>query len=100
MKKLTKSRNDRMVSGVLGGIAEYFGIDSTLVRIVYAIAILFGYGAPVVLYIVLAILMPEPTSGQSPYRNRNYSGYYKNQREKKRKEAEKVDKDDDNWSDF
>lgn len=35
MKKLTKSATDRQVSGVLGGISEYFGIDSTIVRVVF-----------------------------------------------------------------
>ncbi|MDN6626685.1 MAG: PspC domain-containing protein [Pisciglobus halotolerans] len=95
MKKLTKSRNDRMISGVLGGIAEYFGIDSTLVRIIFVVALFFGVGSPIFLYILLAILMPEPKSpNKAPYHS---NGQPKKQ-SKQRKEAEKVK--DDNWSDF
>ena len=44
MKKLTKSATDRQVSGVLGGIAEYFGIDSTIVRVIFLIAVFAGVG--------------------------------------------------------
>ena len=42
MKKLTKSATDRQVSGVLGGIAEYFGIDSTIIRIIFIIFVFAG----------------------------------------------------------
>lgn len=99
MKKLYKSREDRMISGVLGGIAEYFGIDSTLLRILYTVAIFFGVGSPIILYIILAILIPEPkiSTKSSP---RDYGGYYKTKSSRKKtpKEAEKVN--DDDWSDF
>ena len=40
-KKLTRSRKERMIAGVCGGLAEYFGWDPTLVRIVYALATIF-----------------------------------------------------------
>ena len=59
MKRLTKSRTDSMVSGVCGGIAEYFGIDSTLVRAVYLILTFMGAGSPILLYILLAFIIPE-----------------------------------------
>ena len=68
MKKLTKSATDRQVSGVLGGISEYFGIDSTIVRVIFLISVFAGVGSPVLLYILMAVLMPEPgrsDSGQS-----------------------------------
>jgi len=58
MKKLTKSR-DKKISGVLGGIAEYFGWDSTLVRAAYAVLTVFGVGSPIILYIILAIIIPD-----------------------------------------
>lgn len=60
MKKLYKSKDDRMVSGVIGGIAEYFGIDSTLLRLIYVVALFIGIGSPVFLYIILSVLIPEP----------------------------------------
>ena len=59
MKRLTKSRTDSMVSGVCVGIAEYFGIDSTLVRAGYLILTFMGAGSPILLYILLAFIIPE-----------------------------------------
>jgi len=56
-KKLYKS-NERKVCGVCGGIAEYFNIDSTIVRAVYAILAL-TYGSGIALYIILAIIMDD-----------------------------------------
>ena len=47
MKKLTKSATDRQVSGVLGGIAEYFGIDSTIIRIIFVIFAFAGVAVAV-----------------------------------------------------
>lgn len=40
-KKLYRSSTDKKISGVCGGIAEYFGIDSTIIRIIYAVLSLF-----------------------------------------------------------
>lgn len=59
MKRLTKSRTDSMIAGVCGGIAEYFDIDPTLVRAGYLIFTFLGVGSPVILYILLAIIIPE-----------------------------------------
>ncbi len=59
MKKLTKSSTDRQIAGVCGGIAEYFGIDSTLVRVGYLIFTFFGVGSPLLLYFLLAFIIPE-----------------------------------------
>ena len=42
IKRLYKSRTDRMIDGVCGGIAEYFGLDSTLVRIAWVLLTLLG----------------------------------------------------------
>lgn len=56
MKRLYRSRNDRRTWGVCGGLADYFGIDPTLVRIIAAISVLFGLGIPV--YIIMAIIVP------------------------------------------
>mgnify|MGYP001814888454 CR=1 FL=1 len=59
-KQLMRS-NDRMVAGVAGGLAEYFDIDPTLVRILFVLLTLFGGGGLGILtYIVLWIIMPEP----------------------------------------
>lgn len=62
-KKLTKSQN-KMLGGVCGGIAEYMGIDPTVVRVVYAALSLFSAGFPgIILYIILLIIMPNPAIG-------------------------------------
>lgn len=58
-KKLYRSRDDQMVTGVCGGLAEYFGIDATLIRLAFAVAVLAGFGSGVPLYIALAIIIPE-----------------------------------------
>ncbi len=58
-KKLTKSKN-KVLAGVCAGIAEFFGIDTTLVRAGYAALSLFTAGFPgLLLYIVLMIIVPE-----------------------------------------
>ena len=58
-KKLTKS-NDKIISGVCSGIAEYFDLDPTLVRVAYAALSVFSAGFPgLLLYIILAIIMPN-----------------------------------------
>lgn len=59
MKKLTKSSTDVKLAGVCGGIAEYFGLDPTLVRVGYLIFTLAGVGSPILLYFLLALIMPE-----------------------------------------
>jgi phage shock protein C len=57
-ERLYRSRDDRMLFGVAGGIAEWLDLDSAIVRLVWALLVLFG-GAGLLLYIVAAIVMPE-----------------------------------------
>ena len=58
-KKLTRS-NDRMLAGVCAGIAEYFDIYPTLVRVCYAALSIFSAGFPgLLLYIILMLIMPQ-----------------------------------------
>ncbi|MFW6149025.1 MAG: PspC domain-containing protein [Atribacterota bacterium] len=57
-KKLYRSKKDSMIAGVCGGIAEYFDIDSTLVRLL-AILIVFLGGVGVIVYIIAWIIIPE-----------------------------------------
>jgi phage shock protein C len=56
-KHLTKSKKDRMLFGVCGGLGEYFGIDPTFIRLAFAALALHGIG--IFLYILLAIIMPS-----------------------------------------
>ena len=57
-KKLCKSRNNKKISGVCAGIADYFGIDPTIVRVLWAVLAL-AYGTGILAYIVCALVMPE-----------------------------------------
>jgi len=56
-KRLQRSRTEKMVGGVCGGLAEYFGIDPTIVRLLWVVIILLG-GAGILLYIILWVIMP------------------------------------------
>lgn len=65
MKRLYRSRTDRKIWGVAAGIAEYFGVDSTMVRLLWVLAF-FGFGVGLLAYIIAALVMPEePLGGQS-----------------------------------
>ena len=57
MKKLRRSRKNRVVCGVMGGIAEYFDIDSTVIRLLWILATLF-FGSGILCYIICALVMP------------------------------------------
>ena len=57
-KKLYRSTKDRQIMGVWGGIAEYFGVDSTVIR-VGAIVLMLAAGSGLLAYILCALIMPE-----------------------------------------
>ena len=57
-KKLTKSASNRMLCGVCAGVAEYFGIDPTVVRLIWAALTVCG-GSGVLAYIIAAVIIPE-----------------------------------------
>lgn len=64
-KKLTKSRSDRKLAGVCGGLAAYFNIDATIVRLIFAIGALFSFGTLLLIYIVLYFALPDETAGNT-----------------------------------
>jgi phage shock protein PspC (stress-responsive transcriptional regulator) len=57
-KKLYLSDKDKKIAGVCGGIAEYFGIDSTIVRLIWVL-LFFAYGSGLLAYIVCALVIPH-----------------------------------------
>lgn len=57
-KPLRRSRSNKMVGGVLAGIADYYGLDATVLRVVYALATIFTAFAGVLVYIVAWIIIP------------------------------------------
>lgn len=61
-KKLYKSNSNRMIDGVCAGIAEYFDIDPTLIRLAWVIFSLCG-GSGVLAYIICAIIVPRRPAG-------------------------------------
>ena len=60
MKKLYRSSTQKMVAGVCGGIAEYFGIDPTLVRLGF-VALSFMFGGGLLVYLIASIVIPSDT---------------------------------------
>lgn len=57
-KKLYRSKTDRKFLGVCGGLAEYFGIDATVLRLILVLAVIFA-GVGIIAYLVAALIMPE-----------------------------------------
>ncbi len=69
-KKLYRSKTDRKIAGVCGGLAEYFDIDSTLCRLAYLFLLIITGVVPfVLLYIVAAVIMPEEVTVTSERRD-------------------------------
>lgn len=58
-KRLYRMREGRVVAGVCTGIAAYFGIDPTLVRLGFALLAIFGGGVGILLYLIAWIVIPE-----------------------------------------
>ncbi|MGN6712201.1 phage shock protein C (PspC) family protein [Anaerocolumna jejuensis DSM 15929] len=58
-KKLYRSRRNRMIAGVCGGVAEYFDIDPTIVRLVTVLLAFFGASAGFWIYLIAAIIIPN-----------------------------------------
>lgn len=57
-KRLTRSLNDKMIGGVCGGLANYFNLDPTLVRVGYILLSIFTIFSGVIAYFILWIVMP------------------------------------------
>ena len=64
VKKLYKSKSNRMLGGVCGGISEYLDIDSTIVRLVFIVMAFFG-GSGIILYIAGLLIFPEENAEQT-----------------------------------
>ena len=58
--RLRRSRSNKMVAGVIGGLAQYFGFDPTMARIIYVVLSVVSVAFPgILVYILLWIIMPE-----------------------------------------
>ena len=58
IKKLYRSRQNRMIGGVCGGLGDYFNVDPTLIRLAFVILFFAAGGGPL-LYLVLWVIVPE-----------------------------------------
>lgn len=58
-KRLLRRSDDRMVAGVCSGVADYLGVDVTLVRLVTVVGAIFGFGSLILAYVVAWALLPE-----------------------------------------
>ena len=68
MKRIIRSRKDRIIAGVCGGFAEYFGLDPSLIRLAWIFFTLFG-GSGILAYLLAMIVIPDEFS--APYYERN-----------------------------
>ena len=57
-RKLYRSRNQRMLAGVCGGLAEYFNVDATLIRVLFLVLAVVG-GSGLVIYVVMWLIVPD-----------------------------------------
>ncbi|WP_051949814.1 PspC domain-containing protein [Thermotoga neapolitana] len=73
MNQLKRSKKNRIIAGVCGGIAEYFGVDPTLVRLIWVL-ITLAWGAGLLLYIVAWLIMPEEKDGEEAEPSQNTEG--------------------------
>jgi phage shock protein C len=64
-KRLYRSRNEKMIGGVCGGLAEFLNTDPTVIRLAFvALALLGGHG--VLVYIIMLLIVPEEATSSSP----------------------------------
>ncbi len=58
-KRLYRSRHERVIAGVCGGIAEYFNVDPTIIRLAWAVFTLVSMGMGILAYLVAWLIVPE-----------------------------------------
>ena len=63
-RPLRRSKTNRKIAGVIGGLAEYFNVDPTLLRVIYVVGSIMSVGFPgLLVYILLWLLIPEADDG-------------------------------------
>ena len=61
-KRLTRSKTNRSIAGVCGGLGEYLGIDPAVIRLLWVIGCFFSCGTGILIYLVAALIIPEENS--------------------------------------
>ena len=69
-KKIYRSESDRKVAGVCGGLAEYFDMDSTIIRLV-AVFLILAWGSGLLAYIVAALVIPNESEVEMVIKKEN-----------------------------
>ncbi len=96
-KKLTKSSSNRVIAGVLGGFGEYLNVKPNTLRIIYLIiTALTSFIPGIVIYLMLAVLMPDDPHRATPWRNlfNSLNQAHQHQSEQTRKELHDVEETD------
>ena len=70
-KKIYKSYEGAIISGVCSGLSERFGISASFLRVLFLLASIFSFGSPILIYILLSIIMPAKPMKEN-YRNSSY----------------------------
>ena len=60
-KQLTRSTSNRMIAGVCAGLGDYLGVDPTIIRLLTLLAFFTGFGGIALVYLIMAIVVPEQT---------------------------------------
>ncbi|SEG37887.1 PspC domain-containing protein [Paenibacillus sp. UNC499MF] len=71
MNKLFRSRTDRKLTGLCGGLAQYLNVDPTVVRLIAVIGVLFSFGTFTLIYIIASLFVPK-----EPYAGYGYNDSY------------------------
>jgi len=58
-KRLYRINTNRMIGGVCAGIGEFFGIDATVIRLLFVFGVIFGWGSMLVVYLIMLVVVPE-----------------------------------------
>jgi phage shock protein PspC (stress-responsive transcriptional regulator) len=59
-KKLRRTTgSEKMLFGICGGMAKFFGLDVMLIRILWAVATVFGVGSPIIIYVIMGFIVPK-----------------------------------------
>lgn len=70
-RRLLRSRQDRVIAGVAGGLGRYFSVDPVIFRIGFAVSVFFG-GLGALAYIALALFVPDDEGGRAPVGVQNF----------------------------
>lgn len=63
-RQLNRSTSNRMIAGVCAGLGEYIGVDPTIVRLLAILAFFTGFGGIALVYLIMALVIPEQTTVQ------------------------------------